>query len=48
MESGTVPSAKLDSIYCLSGKFFVNLLNSSPAFQRRELSQNFNTTEVKN
>ena len=48
MEAGTVSSAKLDSICCLSGNFCVNLLNISPAFQRRASSQNFNTTEVKN
>ena len=48
LEAGTISSAKLDSICCLSVKFCVNLLNIPPAFQRRASSQNFNTTEVKN
>ena len=44
MEAGSLSSAKLDSICCLSVKFCVNLLNIPPAFQRRASSQNFNTT----
>ena len=38
MGSGTVSPAKLDSIFWLTGRFYLDLLNIAPAFQGRACS----------
>ena len=48
MGAGTVFPAKLDSICWLNGRFYLDLLHITTAFQGRACSKNFNTTEVRN